>query len=160
VGKESMPKGRQGQSKCWEEESRWNRQAATLYCGREEKEAQFSKERLVTFVKDKVTKELFAICFPERAVVWEHVRREHKLSEIIAKSSDRYIQPYTHNTVGARQKNSALFLMWLNEVRACDCDDLLGTVTLEVSKGTKQTMLAMISNAVYLGLCQQMAETA
>ena len=97
----------------------------------------------------------------QKDLVCDQVRHNH-LSRVVAVSSQRYMQLYSCNTARARDKNSELFLRWLDEVRGWTFDDIIADEnSLPVSsKATKRTLLAMILNAVYLGSCRQMADTA
>lgn len=130
---------------------------------REEKReiAQVDKGRLGDYVKEKVCNDIFAESFPERAVVWEHMKRSHQLDTIICSSSERYAELYSSNTASSRDKNAALFLNWLDYVRTWTCnEERIATVDAEVSNATKRTVLATVFNAIYQGLCLQMAEAA
>ena len=46
--------------------------------------------------------------FPERALLWQHIKDQNQLAKIVDTSSDKYIQLYTSNYASARDKNSAL----------------------------------------------------
>ena len=45
--------------------------------------------------------------FPERALLWQHIKDQNQLT-LVDSSSDKYIQLYTSNSASARDKNSAL----------------------------------------------------
>ena len=49
--------------------------------------------------------------FPERALLWQHIKDQNQLAKIVDTSSDKYIQLYTSNYASARDKNSALIAM-------------------------------------------------
>jgi hypothetical protein len=125
---------------------------------------EVNKEKLTADVIAKVCSELFEESFPERALLWEYIKSHNQLAKIINCSSSKYIHLYSSNAARARDKNSVLFLQWLDVVRSWTCEEKVTEETRidapQFSKATKQTLLAMILNAVYLGLSHQMAETA
>ena len=96
--------------------------------------------------------------------MWQHINDQNQLAKIVDSSSDKYNQLYTSNSASALDKNSALLLRWLDVVRSWTCDENITEETRvdtpSFSKATKQTLLAIILNAIYLGLNHQMAETA
>lgn len=102
---------------------------------------------------------MFGECFPERTILWEQLIESKKLSDVINSASEEYLKLYSANCASAKDKDSVLFLGWLNVFQSLTSHFVDGDAR-SASKATKRTLFAMILNAVYLGLCQQMAETA
>ena len=130
---------------------------------REEKRliGQVDRGQLRCYVEGKVCSDIVAESFPERAVVWEYIKQSHQLDTIVSISSDKYAELYFSNTASSRDKNAALFLSWLEYVRTWTCnEERVAAVDVQASNATKRTVLAIVFNAIYQGLCHTMAETA
>lgn len=120
--------------------------------------AEIDKNKLAVYVNAKVSSELFAECFPERALLWGYIEK-NQLTEIIESTAEKYLQLYYSNNARAQDKNSVLFLGWLNLLRSLTSEFVDNETSISVSKATKRTLFVMVLNAIYLGLSKQMAET-
>ena len=122
---------------------------------------QVDRGQLRCYVEGKVCSDIVAESFPERAVVWEYIKQSHQLDTIVSISSEKYAELYFSNTASSRDKNAALFLSWLEYVRTWTCnEERIAAVDVQASNATKRTVVAIVFNAIYQGLCNTMAETA
>jgi U3 small nucleolar ribonucleoprotein component len=87
---------------------------------KQERQAAIDKVKLINFVKSKVTTELFEECFPERAQLWEYITTHNHLEKIVNFSTHKYLQLYALCST-KRDKNSVLFLEWLDFMRSVTC---------------------------------------
>ena len=116
----------------------------------------------------RVEGELFGDLFPERLKLWEHLKSGNKLPNLINFSAEKYLKLYDECSIVC-DKDAELFLRWLDVMRSLTCKESqteeTRTLLIQVLDGcnvsdvTEQTLLAIILNAIYLGLCKQMAET-
>lgn len=129
--------------------------------------ANVDRVKLVAFVNSKVPTELLEEFFPERVVFWKYLTRDDKLERFVSFASDNYLLLYSKCST-ERDKSSQLFLKWLDFVRSLTCKSSLTEETklilqqsavgnTTVSDKTQQTVLAIVLNAIFLGLNQQMA---
>ena len=128
--------------------------------------ADVDDTKLLCDVFTTVPKDLVGELFPERVQLWENlVTCPDKLEMFVSYVTDRYIQMYISCT--GHDKNADLFLKWLDFTREFTCNskqtDESATIIEEafgnchVNEGTMRTVLAILLNAVYLGLSKQMA---
>ena len=122
--------------------------------------------QLLSDVCTTVSRDLVGELFPECAQLWENlVTCPDKLGMLVNYATDRYIQLYLSCT--GRDKHAELYLKWLDVTREFTCKskqtDETATVieeafgNLDATPETMRTILAILLNAVYLGVCKQMA---
>jgi hypothetical protein len=114
-----------------------------------------------------VSKDLVGELFPERAQLWENlVTCPDKLGMFVNYATDRYI-PTVYLSCTGRDKHAELYLKWLDVTREFTCKskqtDETATVieeafgNLDATPETMRTILAILLNAVYLGVYKHMA---
>ena len=119
-------------------------------------------------MSSRVEGDLFGDLFPERVQLWEHLKSGNKLQDLVNFSAERYLKLYDECS-SVCDKDAELFLRWLDVMRSFTCKEAqteqTQTLLIQILDGctvsdvTKQTLLAIILNAIHLGLCKQMAET-
>lgn len=131
------------------------------------KVVEIDRKKLKNSVIDRAEHELCETLFPERVKLWQYIQNNQQLEPLITYTVDRYLKLYeTCSSTG--DPDAELFLKWLDIMRSLTCDDLKTDETrkllqgihdnCDVSKATKQSLTAIILNAIYLELRQQMAD--
>ena len=129
---------------------------------------EIDKVTLMNAVISRTERELLGDLFPERLRLWEQLKSTNKVQSLVNFSTDKYLKLY--DTCSAVcDKDAELFLRWLDVVRSFTCKQSQTEATAVLlsqlfdgcaaSDSSQQTLLAIILNAVYLGLSQQMAKT-
>ena len=129
---------------------------------------KIDRVKLLAAVFSRVEGELFGELFPERIELWEHLKSGDRLLNLVTFSAEKYLKLYDECSTIC-EKDAELFLRWLDVVRSLTCKerhtDETQTLLIRILDGcsvsnvTQQTLLAIILNAIHLGLCKQMAET-
>lgn len=130
--------------------------------------ADISKEEVLVYVVSRVPGELISDLFPDRLKLWEFLTGDpERLQHLVEFATNKHMELY-HECSTERSKCSELFLQWLDFVRSITCVsehtpetmDLLHKVLDNSGAGleTTMTVLAVILNAVYMGVHKQMAK--
>jgi hypothetical protein len=130
-----------------------------------------NREILVLFVYDRVASELAGELFPERLQLWEALKSTSCIRTIVDAAVASYLKLYSECSKG-REKYAELFLRWLDVVRSYTCEvyktedtkallqyamEKCCQLGVNASDYTKRTVIAVILNAIYQGIQQQMA---
>ena len=130
--------------------------------------ATINVDDVYAYVNNRVPGELITDLFPDRLKLWEFLTGDMaKLNSLIDFAVTQYLALY-HECSKERSKCSELFLRWLDFVRSVTCVSEHTPETIAILKildnsgaglETTMTVLAVIMNAVYMGVQKQMSKT-
>lgn len=128
--------------------------------------AEIDRVKLIDSVTLRVEKELLEHLFPDRLILWEYMKSCNRLQTLVNYSANKYLELYSKCETVA-DKDTELFLRWLDVMRSLTCEEkqteetkiLLNQVldNCGVKNQTKQSLVAIVLNGVFLGISHQMA---
>lgn len=121
-------------------------------------------EKVLLHVHKDVPSKLVSQLFPEREAYWRSLLPD-KLTLLVDTGVTKYLELYEACSKG-KDKNSKLYLKWLEYERSLVCKSLhrngtefgLDSGDVCVSEDTRRTVVTLIMSTVYNGAAQQMAK--